>query len=280
MTAEEVAGRVRAWSTGAKLGDESRCGVARTPQESGEGVVLVVAVGALADVKALPLRAHVGQWLRLHVRLHGGLRPEVFLQGPRGRPRHALATLRGAELESRFVLSEPGQWTVQVVATGETGPLPVAEALVFADVDPPQELAWPKAPGEQLVDPVAPASERLFAMLGGARMDENLKPLKLRADLSALAQKHAESMRSADRLGHNIGFGGPEERLRQAGLMPKAFGENVAFALSVARAHRTLWASPSHRFTLLHPDFDAVGVGVAEGDAGSVWVCELFAVLK
>jgi uncharacterized protein YkwD len=50
----------------------------------------------------------------------------------------------------------------------------------------------------------------------------------------------------------------------------------VAHARSIARAHRVLWASPSHRGNLLDPSFSKFGIGVARDSDGSVWVCELF----
>jgi uncharacterized protein YkwD len=53
-------------------------------------------------------------------------------------------------------------------------------------------------------------------------------------------------------------------------------GENVAHALTLERAHRVLWASPSHRGNLLDRRFRDLGVGVARDSDGSVWVCQLF----
>jgi hypothetical protein len=44
------------------------------------------------------------------------------------------------------------------------------------------------------------------------------------------------------------------------------------------RAHRALWASPSHRSNLLDARFTAIGVGVARDEQdGSSWICETFA---
>jgi uncharacterized protein YkwD len=51
----------------------------------------------------------------------------------------------------------------------------------------------------------------------------------------------------------------------------------VAHAADARHAHRTLWASPSHRSNLLESRFDAVGVGSATGSDQTVWVCEVFA---
>jgi uncharacterized protein YkwD len=62
-----------------------------------------------------------------------------------------------------------------------------------------------------------------------------------------------------------------------AGLAVKAAGENVAHAMSVIHAHRSLHASPSHRANMLSPAFDSVGIGVAADRDGTLWVCQLYA---
>ena len=81
-------------------------------------------------------------------------------------------------------------------------------------------------------------------------------------------------------LAHDTGLGTPAERAARAGIDARVLGENVAHALDAERAHRTLWASPSHRKNLLDPRFDALGLGVAvDSDDGSLWVSEIFARL-
>jgi uncharacterized protein YkwD len=54
-------------------------------------------------------------------------------------------------------------------------------------------------------------------------------------------------------------------------------GENVAHATDPVRAHRALWASPSHRTNLLHRGFSRWGLGVMRDEDGSLWICEIFA---
>jgi uncharacterized protein YkwD len=84
-------------------------------------------------------------------------------------------------------------------------------------------------------------------------------------------------MAAARTVGHDVGDGDPTTRLRDASLVVREAGENVAHAASVALAHRALYASPSHRANLLRADFDRVGVAVVDDPDGSVWVAELFA---
>jgi uncharacterized protein YkwD len=83
-------------------------------------------------------------------------------------------------------------------------------------------------------------------------------------------------MRSTKRVAHDLGDGDPGLRVQSAGIAAIVAGENVAHAVDAAHAHRALWASPSHRENLLLARFDAVGLGVAADEDGTVWVCEIF----
>jgi uncharacterized protein YkwD len=84
-------------------------------------------------------------------------------------------------------------------------------------------------------------------------------------------------MAAAHELAHDAGDGDPLERLRNAGLDACDAGENVAHAASVPLAHRTLWASPSHRANLLGREFDRLGVAVVRDEHGDAWAVETFA---
>jgi uncharacterized protein YkwD len=54
-----------------------------------------------------------------------------------------------------------------------------------------------------------------------------------------------------------------------------AIGENIAYNVTVRRAHRALMASPGHRANILDPRMRRVGVGVVERH-GRLWVTEIF----
>ncbi len=273
---------VQAWQARYSKAGVSRCGVALFQEGAGHPRLSVVAADSEVNLEPLPIRVRVGQWLTFAARVHGASEPALFLQGPRGRPRQALVALHGEDLKARFALSEPGLWTLQLIANAPTGPLPLAEALIFADIEPSQDLQWPAAPGEAEDNEALSDNQRLLAMLNSARASEKLLALKQRSDLSAIAQAHAEAMRDAETLAHDLGQGGAAERIVAAGISEQfsLIGENVAAALSTPRAHRLLWSSPAHRFTLLRPDFDSVGIGTARGGDGRIWVCQLFARTK
>jgi uncharacterized protein YkwD len=190
-------------------------------------------------------------------------------------PRTVPSWFDGATLRARFTADRPGEMAVQVVADLETGPRPVLEATVFADVDPPSHEEEHAAPGE---DAAVGASDddRLAVMVAAARGTAGLPPLGRDSRLDAVAREHAKRMAAAHELAHDAGDGDPLERLRDAGLDPSRAGENVAHAASVSLAHRALWASPSHRANLLGRDYDRLGVAVVRDEHGDAWAVETF----
>lgn len=184
---------------------------------------------------------------------------------------------------ARFSVDQPGAFTVQLVADLTDGPRPVLEARIFADIAPIDPDDDAPAPGEDASDGSdgdndAKHADALLRMVTALRAAENLKPLARHPKLDAIARAHAERMRDAGLAVHDAGDGNPQYRFEaDASLHAKAIGENVARATSIARAHRALHASPSHRVNLLRADYTHIGIGVATAADGSVYVCETFA---
>jgi uncharacterized protein YkwD len=180
-------------------------------------------------------------------------------------------------VRSSFALDTAGEWLVQVLATTATGPRPVVEAAMFADVAPPAAFTPVAAPGESAAAGAPDDATALARMLAAARTSEGRAALARDPELDRLAAEHAAEMMRAGFIGHDVGGGDPRSRLEDAGVsVPRVAGENVAVSKSLAGAHRALWASPSHRGNLLETGFGRFGVGVARGTDGAVWVVELF----
>ncbi len=276
LTDEELRARLAAWLGPMRVVGERRCGVARMQRSDGVEVVSAVAVDALADLDRVAAIARVDAWIELRAEaLVPVTEAKVVLLGPRGRPRTVLASLAGSEIRSTFRVDQTGPWLVQVLATTTNGPRPVLEATVHAGVAPPTVFAEAPAPGEQagagLDEP-----NTLRAMVNAARASEGLTPLAADPALDRLAAEHSGRMLEARLVGHDVGQGDPSSRLVAAGIAFRVSGENVASAATLPRAHRALWASPSHRSNLLEPKFARLGVGVRRADDGRVWVTELF----
>lgn len=279
LDADDTVRRARRWLGGFGDGGVRSCGAAHTTAEGRESVTLV-AVDALADLKGVPLSARTGQWLDLTASMLVPAREaKVVVLGPQGAPRPIPTSLEAGVVRARFAPSSPGTWLVQVLADVDKGPRPVLEAYVHADTTPPTAFASQPAPGEGAGGAAADPTDALLAMVNAARHAEGLGALARVAELDRAALVHAEAMRDARVLGHDVGKGSVKFRLEALGLEPAAFGENVARAASAARAHRAIWASPSHRTNLLERRYDSVGLAAVTGPDG-LWVTEVFADLR
>ncbi len=273
----EAEERLVAWAAGFGDGGQRRCGLALRVAPEGETLVAVVA-DVLADlVKPLPTQARTGQWLELSAKL---LEPvtgaKLVVVGPTGDPATLPTTLAGDEVRARFAVGAPGPWLVQLLGVGRTGPRPVIEAWVQSGGPPPTQYHGHTVPGEAAAAGVSDPTEAMSRMVASARQLEGRTALARHPELDRLATEHAQAMLKAGHIGHDVGDGGPQTRVERAGFHLKKLGENVAHAADAPRAHRALWASPSHRSNLLHRGFTHFGLGLARDPDGTLWVCELF----
>ncbi|HWP07906.1 MAG TPA: CAP domain-containing protein [Polyangiaceae bacterium] len=271
--------RFAEWLAGLGDGSGRRCGVALASDASGREVVVGIALDVLAELDPLPTEVRIGAWVDVQARM---LAPtgsvDVVVLGPRGQAQRVPSSLDGGRVRARFHADRPGAFLVQVLASVDGGPRPVAEAVVTAGETPHELFPSSPAPGEETPASGTP-THALFGMVNGARQTEGARLLTRDARLERVAQAHAEAMRAAERLAHDVGDGSPGDRVTAAGARARAVGENVAHAADVRHAHRTLWRSPSHRSNLLEPSYDAVGIGIAQDQDGTLWVCEVFATL-
>jgi len=279
MDHDATVAKLAQWRTTFHDIGERRCGVASGYARDGTQVVAAIALDAAADlVTPIPTKTHAGTWLSIDAKMIApATGAHVVVVGPSGDPRTVPSTFDGTNLRARFAPERAGEFTVQIVADVATGPRPVLEAKTFADVDPPQRMPSLNAPGESAGNGVTDERAALAAMIQALRAQRSLGALRRDARLDALALAHAERMKNAHTVGHDVGDGDPAERLQNAGLSARESGENVAHAQSVLLAHRALWQSPSHRANLERAEYDAFGVAVLDDPDGSVWTCEIFA---
>ena len=264
-------------------GGRARCGIAIEATPQGFEVLVALRIDALADLAPLATRARTGEWLvfEAHLYLHARA-ASVIVLGPRGAPRTVPTTLDPATgiARARFVLDQPGAFTVQLVADVAEGPRPVLEARVFADVAPSAPAEEPAAPGED-AGGTGDDAGALGRMVAALRAFEGAPPLARDERLDALARAHAEQMRDGGAVAHDLGDGDFKARFEAEGTLDaRAVGENVAHAGTLALAHRALHASPSHRINLLRADYTHIGLGVARAADGGVYVCETFAAAR
>lgn len=112
-------------------------------------------------------------------------------------------------------------------------------------------------------------------------MGQSLPPLRWNDQLAAVARAHSRDMVARRYFGH-IGPDGrsPGLRLKAAGLAWQAVGENIAMEASVKSAESAFMNEPAgsqnHRSNILSPKFTELGVGIAAGPNGQLYITQDF----
>jgi uncharacterized protein YkwD len=124
-------------------------------------------------------------------------------------------------------------------------------------------------------DPVA--ERQLFDLVNQERAQRGLAALQWDDRLVPVARAHSEEMFKLKYFGHQSPVAGsPFDRLAAAGITYTRAGENLAYAQSVAIAHRALMDSPGHRENILRPEFTRIGIGVINAGAYGRMFTQLF----
>lgn len=118
---------------------------------------------------------------------------------------------------------------------------------------------------------------QLFALVNTERQRAGLQPLEWDPALAAVARQHAIEMFELGYFAHDSPItGSPFDRMSRAGIRYTAAGENLAFAPTVAVAHRGLMNSPGHRANILSPEFGRIGIGVIKNREFGLMVVQEF----
>lgn len=257
----------------------ARCGVG-SYKGGGKDSLALVMIDPVADLAAIPTQVNTNTWIDVDARLLAGqTEGRVVLLPPTGAPKTILSSVTGSapHVRAKFLVATAGRHVVQILADDEAGPRPVLEAEVWAAIAPPEQPPSSEVPGEAAGDKEKDPATALFLRLDGARKAEKLPALVRDPSLDKLARAHAEAMRKARLLGHDVGDGDPASRAAASGKKWKVVGENVAKAKTEKAAHRALYASPSHRGNMLETRFTKVGIGVVVDDkTEEMWVTELY----
>lgn len=109
-------------------------------------------------------------------------------------------------------------------------------------------------------------------------------PLQWDERLAAVAREHSEEMARAAYFSHQ-GLDGslPDVRVSRAGITWKATGENIAKFGDISHAEQAFMNEPkfqrNHRSNILSTAFTHVGVGIARGADGYLYITQEFAAL-
>lgn len=204
------------------------------------------------------------------VELRGEVAPRfafarVFLTKPDGSVEQRVMPSRA--IESKFSLASDGKYKLEVMGDGETGPVIVANVpLWVGSVAPEQERVVGRATTP------AQSEARLFELLNQSRAAARLPALSFDEALRDVAWGHSTDMAEHDFFGHVSPLtGDPEARLRRAGVLVSAYGENIAQADSPENAHDSLMSSPGHRAVMLGSQFTHVGIAAVPAHSALVY---------
>ncbi len=277
MDGHVVAESVGKWARQRPPLGEFRCGLGAAQLQDGTFAVVVLQVDVLADLTALPTKTQSGTWLEFEAQLLvEATDAKVLLLPPIGLPRTLATKLEGSTVKGRLPVETSGTWLVQLMATVSGGPRPVAQMYVTADDPPPSAPDERPVPGEESIKSDQDPEDALLAAINGARKELNLPAVRRNRKLDHVALEHSQQMLKQGRISHDSGRGDPAFRVENAGIRPKATGENVALAASALRLHRALWGSPSHRENMLLRRWDEVGIAVVEGEGELLYATQLY----
>lgn len=183
----------------------------------------------------------------------------------------------------KLSLLAPGKHRLEVVARSKKGPEVLANFPVFvATAD--RAFAGQAVDGYKLVTSEQSAARvraKLYELVNKERERAGLNRLEIDPRLEEIARRHSLDMAGNNFTGHiSPTTGGPDDRLRAAGIQFAYFGENVGLGYTSAEdIHGGFMDSPGHRMVMLDPRFTHFGIGVeseGSGPAKAFLVTELF----
>jgi uncharacterized protein YkwD len=114
-----------------------------------------------------------------------------------------------------------------------------------------------------------------------AEAGANAQPLTWDPKLAAVARERAQELANGAAFQHVAADGSqPWDRLNKAGIQWVGMGENLAMAQSVAQAEAAFMNETkfqdNHRGNIVNKTFTSVGIGIAVGQDGTIYITEEF----
>ncbi|HEX6062393.1 MAG TPA: CvpA family protein [Candidatus Limnocylindria bacterium] len=193
----------------------------------------------------------------------------------------ALVLPVGNDVRAAIDGSSIGQVLVEQVAAAQ----PLLGALAGPDDTSPlfvTKLGADQSQALDLPDGLAlvadpEAEQEMLKLLNGERTSRGLPALELDPRLVPIARQHSLEMFTLKYFGHQSPVtGSPFDRLAAANITYSRAGENLAYAHSVAVAHRGLMDSQGHRENILRPEFTRIGIGVVSAGSYGRMFTQLF----
>ena len=117
----------------------------------------------------------------------------------------------------------------------------------------------------------------MLLLVNAERKKKGLKLLNIDEELKKVARAHSADMLTRGYFSHMTPEGkDPFHRMKQAGITYKKAGENLAYASTLAEAHKGLMNSPSHRAAILNKSFGRIGIGIVDGGKNGLMISQEF----
>ena len=137
-------------------------------------------------------------------------------------------------------------------------------------------VSFATSPAAQAQDSMAAQEAQSRDLVNAARASAGVGALQANSGLDQIARAQAARMVARDAIYHNPNLHADADA---AGVNWVLIGENVGVGPDAQAVHNGFMASPGHRANVVHADYDAIGVGVALAQDGSVFVTQAFAKL-
>lgn len=119
--------------------------------------------------------------------------------------------------------------------------------------------------------------QQMLQLVNAERKKKGLKSLVADEQLKKVARAHSSDMLKRGYFSHITPEGkDPFYRMKKAGITYKNAGENLAYASTLAKAHKGLMNSPSHRAAILNKSFGRIGIGIVDGGKSGLMISQEF----
>ncbi len=119
--------------------------------------------------------------------------------------------------------------------------------------------------------------QQMLQLVNAERKKRGLKSLVADEQLRKVARAHSSDMLKRGYFSHMTPEGkDPFYRMKKAGINYKRAGENLAYASTLAKAHKGLMNSSSHREAILNKTFGRIGIGIVDGGKSGLMISQEF----
>jgi len=174
---------------------------------------------------------------------------------------------------------DTGIYTFEIVMETDRGPEPtnIFKVMVGAVEETEKYTHEDKA---KVKDSIFP-EETMLKLINRDRSKMNLPDLKMINEVNRIAEKHSKEMAEEGEINHVSRLTGDvSDRIKDWKDYNMFFisklGENLSKAKDVHSSQKGLMESPGHRGNILDPDFNSVGIGIAKGKDGYLYITQIF----